>query len=533
MALAAALGGAYVAWHYHRLGLTLSHYDARGHLVVARRIADSITPGWQQIGGVWLPLPHLLNAIPVQADLFYRTGASAVAISIASYAMAAGAIGWILLMLTGSVFAAVAGAAVFALNPNVLYLQSTPMTEPLLLATTTMAVAVSIAWCKAGLPIQRADLKVCTTPERAEGTLSNGRSAGLPASARVLDARATARLAEAPEARRRQACHVGWVFALACLTRYEAWPVTASALGAAAWTRWRRGERLPTVARDAAAIAVYPALAIVAFAVFSRVVIGEWFLAGGFFVPENKALGDPVMAAAEIGWGARMLSGAPLTWVGGAGIAIALGLGLGSRRRADMLMPIALLAMAAIPWAAFLNGHPFRIRYMVPLIAVEAIGAGLVAGLVPGRRLRAASAAALLTLAAYELRPLDASAPMVIEAQWDRPNAPARARVTACLGRPSRGEKIMASMGSLGHYMQEASASGFAIRDFLHEGNGDIWLAALNGPRPYVRWVLIEEKAEGGDMLAQRARATPAFLAGYTRVCEGAGLVLYGRRDHG
>ena len=27
--------------------------------------------------------------------------------------------------------------------------------------------------------------------------------------------------------------------------------------------------------------------------------------------PENKALGDPVMAAKEIGWGARMLSGGP------------------------------------------------------------------------------------------------------------------------------------------------------------------------------------------------------------------------------
>ncbi len=78
----------FVAWHYHRLGLTLSHYDARGHLVVARRIFDSITPGWQQIGAVWLPLPHLLNALPVQIDVFYRTGASGVAISIASFALA-------------------------------------------------------------------------------------------------------------------------------------------------------------------------------------------------------------------------------------------------------------------------------------------------------------------------------------------------------------------------------------------------------------------------------------------------------------
>jgi hypothetical protein len=511
MALAAALGGTYVAWHYHRLGLTLSHYDARGHLVVARRIADSITPGWQQIGAVWLPLPHLLNALPVQVDLFYRTGASAVAISIASYAIAAGAIGWILLRLTESAFAAVAGAAVFALNPNVLYLQSTPMTEPLLLATTTVAVALSMAWSGAAL----------------KGRATGNGEAGVMWDSAAERASVTERSAAL------QGCRVGWAFALACLTRYEAWPVTMSALAAAAWTRWRRGQPLPALARDIAGIAVYPALAIVGYAIFSRVVIGDWFLAGGFFVPENKALGDPMMAAAEIGWGARMLSGAPLTWLGAAGLAVALGLGLASRPRADMLMPVALLAMAAVPWTAFLDGHPFRIRYMVPLMAVEAIGAGLAAGILPSRRLRAACTAALLVLAAYELRPLDAAAPMVVEAQWDRPNAPVRARVTACLGRPARGEKIMASMGSLGHYMQEASTSGFAIRDFLHEGNGDIWLAAVEGPLPFVHWVLIEEKAEGGDMLARIAHERPSFLEGFQRVCEGAGLALYRRRDHG
>ena len=85
----------------------------------------------------------------------------------------------------------------------------------------------------------------------------------------------------------------------------------------------------------------------------------------------------------------------------------------------------------------------------------------------------------------------------------------------------------MASMGSLGHYMQETSRDGFAMRDFLHEGNGDIWLAALDSPRPFAGWVLIEEKAEGGDMLAGVAREHPHFLDGYARVCEGAGLALY------
>ena len=78
--------------------------------------------------------------------------------------------------------------------------------------------------------------------------------------------------------------------------------------------------------------------------------------------------------------------------------------------------------------------------------------------------------------------------------------------------------------------MQEASRAGFAIRDFLHEGNGDIWLAALEGPRPFADWILIEEKAEGGDMLARRAREKPSVSATATRrTCEGAGLALYRR----
>jgi hypothetical protein len=43
--------------------------------------------------------------------------------------------------------------------------------------------------------------------------------------------------------------------------------------------------------------------------------------------------------------------------------------------------------------------------------------------------------------------------------------------------------------------------------------------------------VLVEEQAEGGDMLALRAREDPRFLAGYDRVCDGAGVGLYKRRS--
>jgi hypothetical protein len=544
-ALVALLLGTIAALHYHRIGLTLAHYDARGHLVVARRIFDSITPGWQQLGAVWLPLPHVLNAVPVQVDLFYRTGASAVAISIASFAIADAAIASIVLALTGSSAAAVAAAAVFAFNPNVMYLQSTPMTEPLLLALVMASVAMLIAWCED----HSADLKVCTTSEMVTrdhqtdlhayartdpptGVVQAFRPAASvvqafrPAASVVRAFRPAVSTAEALSAGV-STRGAGSVLALACMARYEAWPVTYCALAAALWTLWRSGEPIAASARRVGAVALYPALAIAGFAIFSRVVIGEWFVASGFFVPENKALDDPVLAAAEIWWGTRTLSGPLLIAIGAAGAMLLLVAGAASRRHAAWLIALSPLAMALIPWAAFVKGHPFRIRYAVPLIALQAVAAGVLAG--ASRRARALASLAVLTVVAIELHPLDPSAPMAIEAQWDRPNVPARARVTACLGTPAYGKKIMASMGSLGHYMQEASAAGFTIRDFLHEGNGDIWLAALEGPQPYVEWILIEEKAEGGDMLARRAREHPGFLHGYSRVCEGAGLVLYRR----
>lgn len=483
LALAAigALGGTAVALHDFRLGLTLSHYDARGHLVVARRIFDSITPGWQQIGAVWLPLPHLLNAVPVQVDAFYRTGASGVAISIASFAIALGAIGWIIVALTGSRWAAVAGASVFGLNPNVLYLQATPMTEPLLIALILASVALLVDWCR----------RVIANPRQMP-------SSTIP----------------------------GWTLALACLTRYEAWPVMVVALVLALWVLWRAG----VPARDAVSrvfsIARYPAFAIVGFFIFSRIVVGAWFV-DDFFVPENPAQGRPYQSLAEILWGLRTLSGYGVLWAALVGAVCLAAVGVHRRQHADALLPLALAATAAVPFVAFLDGHPYRIRYMVPLIAVQAVCAGMAAG--AWRRGRAVAAALVLLVALVELHPVDGSAAMVTEAQWDRPNASAREPVSRCLADGYHGETVMASMGSLGHYMQDLSRQGFALRDFLHEGNGDIWLAALNNPRPYAGWLLIEEKAEGGDMLAHIARERPAFLAGFTRLCEGAGLALYKR----
>jgi hypothetical protein len=204
-------------------------------------------------------------------------------------------------------------------------------------------------------------------------------------------------------------------------------------------------------------------------------------------------------------------------------------LGLASPGRTPMLIGLSLFAAGTLPFAAYVSGHPFRIRYEIPLIVANALTLGLGIGLF--RRAAIPIALASVGLVSWQVPPFDASAPMVREAQLD-PNAAARQHVTACLRERDPRDVIMVSMGSLGHYMHEMSADGFHIRDFLHEGNGPLWDSAFTrGPAALVEWVLMEEQAEGGDAIAQRFRAHPALLDGFDRVCEGGGVALYRRRD--
>ena len=114
LTLGLLLTGLGAAFYYWSAGLTLSHYDARAHLVVARRIVDSLTPGWKQIGAVWLPLPHLLNMPIVQWDWAFRTGVLSTGLNVTLLAVGLGALGRVILLRTGSTAAAVAYPACFS-----------------------------------------------------------------------------------------------------------------------------------------------------------------------------------------------------------------------------------------------------------------------------------------------------------------------------------------------------------------------------------------------------------------------------------
>jgi hypothetical protein len=132
----AVLSAAAVVWCASR-GYTLNIGDAEAHLNIARRIFDSRTPGPEQIGTVWLPLPHLLMVPFVINDDWWRSGIGGSIPSALCFVLAGTFLYRAALLAFSSQAAALTATFVFALNPNLLYLQSVPMTEPVFAAALT------------------------------------------------------------------------------------------------------------------------------------------------------------------------------------------------------------------------------------------------------------------------------------------------------------------------------------------------------------------------------------------------------------
>jgi hypothetical protein len=127
-ALLAAISAAAVWWFFTH-GYLLYSGDALAHLSIARRMIDSRTPGYDQIGTVWLPLPHFLMMILVGNDWMWRTGLAGAIPAAASFVAGGVFLFAALRRAFASSLAAIAAVLLLALNPNMLYLQSIPMNE--------------------------------------------------------------------------------------------------------------------------------------------------------------------------------------------------------------------------------------------------------------------------------------------------------------------------------------------------------------------------------------------------------------------
>jgi hypothetical protein len=389
---------------------------------------------------VWLPLPHFLLIPFVMRDAWWHSGLAGVFPSVACFVIA----GMFLFSASRRVYGEAAALAVvllFALNPNILYLQAIPMTELPFLASLA-----ALLWA----------------------TLWFRDSQSLWA---VLIAAAASNAAS--------------------LTRYEGWfliPFECLYLLVAAKKKWYA--ILFAVLAAAGPLAwlahnqYYYSNALEFYnGPYSAAAIYHRQLAqGGFRYPGDH---DWITAARYYFAASRWVAGWPLLVLGIAGTLVAVA------KRVWWALLLLLLAPLFYVWSMHSSGTPifvpdlspfgwYNTRYAVAAILFAAFAAGALVTLVPGRfQARTSIILALVIAGVWGLS--DSSS---ISWKESEVNSEVRrawtAQAASFLAREYRaGSGIIFPFGDLTGVLREA---GIPLREGLHEGNGVAFSAAMARP---------------------------------------------------
>jgi hypothetical protein len=448
-------------------GYTLYYGDAQCHLAIARRVVDSRTPEIAQLGTPWLPLPHVLMLPLAVDDYLWQTGLAGAIPSAVCFVLASG----FLFAAAKSVFssraAGAAAAALLALNPNLLYLQSTPMTEPVFLACLMALLYFTVRF-------QRTQSMAAVV------------GAGLAALAGTL-------------------------------TRYEGWFLLPFV-----------GVYFLAVAkrRPVAAAAVFSVLAILgplAWLAFNGWYWGDILefyrgpssakaIQGAAFYP-----GDHNWAVAWLHFrtAARLCLGRPLLWMGLAGAVATL--------LRKSVWPLVLLSLppAFYVWSIHSAGTPIHVptlwpfsyyntRYGLAMLPLAAFAAAALVAWTP-LRLRAITALAAIAIGVAPWM-VDRRMEACITWKESQVNSVARRAWTSEAAeflrfnyRPHSG--VFTTFGDITGIFQRA---GIPLRDTLTWDNAPYWPAAAARPDLFLReeWAV----AEGGDKV--QSAINRAFLRG-------------------
>lgn len=136
--------------YYYQNGLGLAYNDARSHLDIGRRVVEGLKPGFAQLGSVWLPLPHLLMVPTIWNDFMWHSGLSGAIQSMIAFVGTGLLIYYFLKEVGVGMLGRLVGVAVFVANINILYLQSTAMTELLLIGTMMAGAYELLLFFKTG-----------------------------------------------------------------------------------------------------------------------------------------------------------------------------------------------------------------------------------------------------------------------------------------------------------------------------------------------------------------------------------------------
>ncbi len=454
-----ALVACAVAWFFSH-GYILYYGDAQSHLNLSRSILDSRTPGYDQLGTVWLPVLHVICLPLVGNNTLWATGLAG-AIPVALCFAIAGTFFYLSARdAYGSSLAAAVVLSCFALNPNLLYLASIPMTEIVFLAGLAVLLFAMFRFRRTG------NWKLMALGLLASWWLSLTRYDGwflIP----------FAGIAFAMFSRRRR-----WVVLLVF--------GAAASLAPLYWAGnswWKTGDLLDFYSGP------YSAAAIQGGAAYPG--RGNWIVAAGYY-----AMAGQLCA----GWA-----------LAGLGIAGAF---CAARKRAMAPILFLLLTPAFYVWSMHSSGATpiyvpqlppysyYNTRYGIALVVFAAFAAGAIVLVLPARWKKAAIALPLISVAPWLLRPSQENWICWKESQV---NSVARRAWTKA------GADFLAAHYRLGQGIWTPSSSSdlagilcrarIPLRETINVYNGPAWWA--NTLRPDLVHQAVWAVAQAGDPVSQ------------------------------
>ena len=134
--------------YYFINDLNLGYGDAVSRLNIARSVIDNLNPGFAQLGGVWLPLPQALMVPFIWNNFLWHSGIAAYFISGTSFILAVYFIFKICSFAFGGKIYGLIAAAILLSSINLLYIQTTAMSEMFFIATIAGSTYYLYLWAK-------------------------------------------------------------------------------------------------------------------------------------------------------------------------------------------------------------------------------------------------------------------------------------------------------------------------------------------------------------------------------------------------
>ena len=481
-------------------GYLLLYGDAVAHLGIARRILDSRNPGLVQLGGVWLPLPHLLMAPFVQRMEWWQNGLAGAWPSLVCYILSVAGIYRLARRMMAARWA-FAAAAFYALNPNLLYLSTTAMTEPLFLAIVIWLVLLTME---------------CVSAIHAE------------------DSKLVAR----------RLIFIALLILAAVFTRYDGWILGAAVWCVLTWQLSRKREVWRTVATSFAVFTLLTVAGPVSWLAYNQHFFHDWldFMRGPYSATAIDKRTTPPGAGHYRGWHnplwalvlyTRSVQVDAAAWELGFGVmALAIaGLVLAIRRRIALASLLLWLPLPFYVYAVAYGSVPIFIpqlwphsyynsRYgmeMLPALAVFTFLA--VASVERWLTTRQPLAGRLLQPVTLLLIVLNTIAmmyrvPLVLkEAEVNSTTRVAFEKALAgILDSFPPGSPILMYNSSFVGALQDA---GIPLRQTVNEEDRDSWQAALNAPAEHAAYVV----AIAGDAVSKAVAEHPEGLTEMTILC--------------